>query len=138
MSTLQRLVAKFEKIGSVNNQPTPRRQRNSRSIENVTAVLVTQRVKSQKKVMFWQETYLPAEVKKSHAEEWRNYLSTNGLCIRPQVSEDVELPEPPPPPPPTSPPFVRAPIEDRSKYEKLTFNVDDISSDDSDENLQSK
>lgn len=30
-----------------------------------------------------------------------------------------------------SPPFVRAPAEDRSKYEKLTFSLDDISSDDS-------
>ncbi|KAG8289458.1 hypothetical protein J6590_104028 [Homalodisca vitripennis] len=38
MSTLQRLVAKFEKTGSVNNQPTPRRERNSRSIENVATV----------------------------------------------------------------------------------------------------
>ncbi|KAK2582001.1 hypothetical protein KPH14_002434 [Odynerus spinipes] len=30
---------------------------------------------------------------------------------------------------PVSPPFVRAPIEDRSKYEKLAFNADEISSD---------
>ncbi|XP_043683367.1 BMP-2-inducible protein kinase isoform X1 [Vespula pensylvanica] len=30
---------------------------------------------------------------------------------------------------PISPPFVRAPIEDRSKYEKLAFNADEISSD---------
>lgn len=37
-STLQRLVAKFETTGSVNNQPTPVRQRNARSTENVTAV----------------------------------------------------------------------------------------------------
>ncbi|KAG8268323.1 hypothetical protein J6590_029030 [Homalodisca vitripennis] len=37
MSTLQRLVAKLEKTGSVNNQPKPRRQRNNRSIENVAA-----------------------------------------------------------------------------------------------------
>ncbi len=28
-------------------------------------------------------------------------------------------------------PFVRAPLEDRSKYEKLTTNLDDASSDDS-------
>lgn len=28
-------------------------------------------------------------------------------------------------------PFVRAPLEDRSKYEKLTSNLDDVSSDDS-------
>ncbi|XP_049839781.1 uncharacterized protein LOC126284689 isoform X2 [Schistocerca gregaria] len=33
-----------------------------------------------------------------------------------------------------SPPYVRAPAEDRSKYEKLTFNTDDVSSDDSEEN----
>ncbi|XP_067008886.2 BMP-2-inducible protein kinase [Anabrus simplex] len=32
-----------------------------------------------------------------------------------------------------SPPFVRAPAEDRSKYEKLTCNIDDVSSDDSEE-----
>jgi hypothetical protein len=31
----------------------------------------------------------------------------------------------------TSPPFVRAPAEDRSKYEKLIYNFEDISSDDS-------
>ncbi|XP_044010932.1 AP2-associated protein kinase 1 isoform X2 [Aphidius gifuensis] len=30
---------------------------------------------------------------------------------------------------PVSPPFVRIPIEDRSKYEKLAFNIDDLSSD---------
>ncbi|XP_066593992.1 AP2-associated protein kinase 1 isoform X2 [Prorops nasuta] len=30
---------------------------------------------------------------------------------------------------PASPPFVRAPLEDRSKYEKLAFNTDDVSSD---------
>ncbi|KAG7213798.1 hypothetical protein KM043_003017 [Ampulex compressa] len=30
---------------------------------------------------------------------------------------------------PVSPPFVRAPIEDRSKYEKLAFNADELSSD---------
>ncbi|XP_012062779.1 PREDICTED: uncharacterized protein LOC105626079 [Atta cephalotes] len=30
---------------------------------------------------------------------------------------------------PVSPPFVRAPAEDRSKYEKLAFNADEISSD---------
>lgn len=33
---------------------------------------------------------------------------------------------------PVSPPFVKAPIEDRSKYEKLAFNADEVSSDDSD------
>ncbi|GLH05540.1 Putative glycogen synthase kinase-3 homolog [Gryllus bimaculatus] len=31
----------------------------------------------------------------------------------------------------SSPPFVRAPAEDRSKYEKLSHNFDDVSSDDS-------
>lgn len=36
----------------------------------------------------------------------------------------------------TSPPFVRAPIEDRSKYEKLTGSLDDLSSD-SDANSES-
>lgn len=30
---------------------------------------------------------------------------------------------------PVSPPFVRAPMEDRSKYEKLAFNADEVSSD---------
>lgn len=30
---------------------------------------------------------------------------------------------------PVSPPFVRAPTEDRSKYEKLAFNADEVSSD---------
>ncbi|XP_020283653.1 uncharacterized protein LOC109854699 isoform X2 [Pseudomyrmex gracilis] len=30
---------------------------------------------------------------------------------------------------PVSPPFVRAPAEDRSKYEKLAFNADEVSSD---------
>ncbi|XP_023247069.1 uncharacterized protein LOC106642952 [Copidosoma floridanum] len=33
---------------------------------------------------------------------------------------------------PISPPFVRAPIEDRSKYEKLAFNADEVSSDSED------
>ncbi|KAJ8952814.1 hypothetical protein NQ318_008135 [Aromia moschata] len=37
-STLQRLVAKFETTGSVNNLPTPVRQRNARSAENIAAV----------------------------------------------------------------------------------------------------
>ncbi|KAG8289738.1 hypothetical protein J6590_098269 [Homalodisca vitripennis] len=36
MSTLQRLVAQFEKTGSINN-PRPRRQRNN-TIENFAAV----------------------------------------------------------------------------------------------------
>ena len=36
-STLQRLVAKFETTGSVNNQPTTIRQRNARSAENISA-----------------------------------------------------------------------------------------------------
>jgi hypothetical protein len=31
----------------------------------------------------------------------------------------------------TSPPFVRAPAEDRSKYEKLVYDFEDVSSDDS-------
>lgn len=31
----------------------------------------------------------------------------------------------------TSPPFVRAPAEDRSKYEKLIYDFEDVSSDDS-------
>ncbi|KAJ8955990.1 hypothetical protein NQ318_006261 [Aromia moschata] len=39
-STLQRLVAKFETTGSVNNLPTPVRQRNARSAENIAAVRV--------------------------------------------------------------------------------------------------
>ncbi|KAJ8938858.1 hypothetical protein NQ318_019919 [Aromia moschata] len=38
LSTLQRLVAKFETTGSVNNLPTPVRQRNARSTENIAAV----------------------------------------------------------------------------------------------------
>ncbi|XP_054273347.1 BMP-2-inducible protein kinase-like [Macrosteles quadrilineatus] len=73
------------------------------------------------------------ELKKSQAEEWRSYLSTNGLCIKPTPSPKEEEVDPPLS---SSPPFVRAPLEDRSKYEKLTFNVDDISSDDSDDNLR--
>ncbi|XP_031780099.1 AP2-associated protein kinase 1 isoform X2 [Nasonia vitripennis] len=36
---------------------------------------------------------------------------------------------------PVSPPFVRAPIEDRSKYEKLAFNADEVSSDSDKEKL---
>ncbi|KAG8253295.1 hypothetical protein J6590_038165 [Homalodisca vitripennis] len=32
------MSAKFEKTGSVNNQPTARHQRNSRSVENVANV----------------------------------------------------------------------------------------------------
>ncbi|XP_043465484.1 AP2-associated protein kinase 1 isoform X2 [Leptopilina heterotoma] len=36
---------------------------------------------------------------------------------------------------PVSPPFVKAPIEDRSKYEKLAFNADEVSSDDSDKEI---
>ena len=37
-STFQRLVAKFETTGSVNNQPIPVRQRDARSAENIAAV----------------------------------------------------------------------------------------------------
>ncbi|CAI6367280.1 unnamed protein product [Macrosiphum euphorbiae] len=37
-STLQRLVAKFETTGSVNDQITPVRQRTSRSADNIAAV----------------------------------------------------------------------------------------------------
>ncbi|KAJ8947462.1 hypothetical protein NQ318_009763 [Aromia moschata] len=40
-STFQRLVAKFETTGSVNNLPTPVRQRNARSAENIAAVRVS-------------------------------------------------------------------------------------------------
>ncbi|KAJ8954942.1 hypothetical protein NQ318_000372 [Aromia moschata] len=39
-STLQRLVAKFETIGSVNNLPTPVHQKNARSTDNIAAVRV--------------------------------------------------------------------------------------------------
>ena len=39
-STLQRLVAKFETIGSVNNQPTPVRQRNARSAKNIAGGII--------------------------------------------------------------------------------------------------
>ena len=37
MSTIRRLVTKFESTGSINNQPTPVRQ-NARSAENIAAV----------------------------------------------------------------------------------------------------
>ncbi|CAI6343491.1 unnamed protein product [Macrosiphum euphorbiae] len=37
-STIRRLVAKFESTGSINYQPTPIRQRNARSIEDIAAV----------------------------------------------------------------------------------------------------
>ncbi|KAJ8955819.1 hypothetical protein NQ318_005362 [Aromia moschata] len=40
-STLQRLVAQFETTGSVNNLPTPVRQKNARSAENIAAVSVS-------------------------------------------------------------------------------------------------
>ncbi|KAJ8947377.1 hypothetical protein NQ318_017739 [Aromia moschata] len=40
-STLQRLVAKFKTTGSINNLPTPIRQRNARSAENIAAVRVS-------------------------------------------------------------------------------------------------
>lgn len=39
---------------------------------------------------------------------------------------------------PASPPFVRAPLEDRSKYEKLAFNADETSSDSDKEKSQLK
>jgi len=38
-STIRRLVAKFELTGSINYQPTPIRQQNARSIENIAAML---------------------------------------------------------------------------------------------------
>jgi len=37
-STILRLMAKFQSIGSINNQPTPVRRRNARSAENVVVV----------------------------------------------------------------------------------------------------
>jgi len=37
-STIQRLVAKFESTGSINNQLTPVRPRNAKSAENIAAV----------------------------------------------------------------------------------------------------
>jgi len=37
-STIRCLVAKFESIGSINNQPTSVRRRNARSAENIAAV----------------------------------------------------------------------------------------------------
>ncbi|GJQ69936.1 hypothetical protein Trydic_g22468 [Trypoxylus dichotomus] len=37
-SSFQRLVAKFETTGPLKNQPTPVRQRNARSAENIAAV----------------------------------------------------------------------------------------------------
>ncbi|KAL0127978.1 hypothetical protein PUN28_003317 [Cardiocondyla obscurior] len=39
---------------------------------------------------------------------------------------------------PVSPPFVRAPAEDRSKYEKLAFNADEVSSDSDKETKEAK
>jgi len=42
-STIQRLVAKFESTGSINNQSTPVRRRNARSAENIAAVRVRTR-----------------------------------------------------------------------------------------------
>lgn len=46
--------------------------------------------------------------------EWYNEISSTELVVAPSTS-----------------PFVPAPSEDRSKYEKLTSNLDDVSSDDS-------
>lgn len=66
------------------------------------------------------------EMKKIQDGEWQSYLSNH-------VPEDEQNQAPS-----NSPPFVRAPLEDRSKYEKLTFNVEDISSDDSDETVHGK
>ena len=43
-STLQRLVAKFETTGSVNNQSTLVRQKNARSAENIAAVRESEQV----------------------------------------------------------------------------------------------
>ena len=40
-STLQRLVAKFETTGSVNNQPTPVRRRNARSAMNIAGGIIS-------------------------------------------------------------------------------------------------
>jgi len=37
-STIQRLMAKFESTGSINNQPIPVHRRNARSTENIVAV----------------------------------------------------------------------------------------------------
>lgn len=39
---------------------------------------------------------------------------------------------------PVSPPFVRAPAEDRSKYEKLAFNADEVSSDSDNKGVAAK
>ncbi|XP_032666393.1 uncharacterized protein LOC116841948 isoform X2 [Odontomachus brunneus] len=39
---------------------------------------------------------------------------------------------------PVSPPFVRAPAEDRSKYEKLAFNADEVSSDSDNKGVATK
>lgn len=79
---------------------------------------------------------------KSATEEWRSYLSSNGLSVIPKEEEEVEIAEPTRDEVPLisnmSPPFVRAPLEDRSKYEKLKYNVEDVSSDDSEPNGQGK
>lgn len=79
---------------------------------------------------------------KNNTENWRRYLSTNGLCIIPKEDEEMEGEGGSASEAPlisgSSPPFVRAPIEDRSKYEKLTYNQDDVSSDDSDPNTCGK
>ncbi|XP_075215855.1 numb-associated kinase [Lycorma delicatula] len=76
-------------------------------------------------------------VEYTKADDWRHYLSSNGFCIKKKETEDDcegSVTEVPLIDGNGSPPFVKAPLEDRSKYEKLTYNVEDISSDESDLN----
>ncbi|XP_039277735.1 serine/threonine-protein kinase ppk29 [Nilaparvata lugens] len=71
-------------------------------------------------------------------EDWRQYISSsdNGTLRRERENEsETSATEAPLLPTSNgSPPFVKAPLEDRSKYEKLTYNLEDISSDESDTN----
>ncbi|XP_036147335.1 uncharacterized protein LOC105831673 isoform X2 [Monomorium pharaonis] len=54
--------------------------------------------------------------------QWNSGVEHNGGGVDDEASLITESS-------PVSPPFVRAPAEDRSKYEKLAFNADEVSSD---------
>ncbi|RZF41423.1 hypothetical protein LSTR_LSTR000137 [Laodelphax striatellus] len=69
-------------------------------------------------------------------EDWRQYItSSDNSTVRRENESEMSATEAPLLPTSSgSPPFVKAPLEDRSKYEKLTYNLEDLSSDESDSN----
>ncbi|CAH1407984.1 unnamed protein product [Nezara viridula] len=63
-------------------------------------------------------------------KDWREYVAVEDALLRENLSPDATIINPLQ--------FVKIPLQDRSKYEKLTFNLEDISSDEETGNTRKK